>query len=440
MALSDSQYSAPTLPFPVEASDSSPSENIRDDFMLDFETWTFLNHGAFGAALKVGYDLSAQWRIYAEKQPLRYFDRDLLPHLGHSARCLADFMHAPSRSNVTILPNVTAGLNAALAGHAREYGESSTHCILWDTSYGSVKKMAHHYYKGNVTEIPLQARYLDRLASTNPEQAFQEALDDCLDSNATILHGKRVCLILDQTTSNTALTMPIVRLAAQAKERRSDAVVVVDGAHGLLAQDTNLSKQFDAGVDIYLTNGHKWLSAPRGVAFMAAANDDLVQTVLRRPAVLSHGVDEPDLLSRFVWDGCRDYAAALSVPAVLDHWNRRDPMAVRQECKDKLQNGIEILAEVWHGSSEVSTWPGLVTLADFESSILSPMALVRLPSRFGSDRTSADTKKVQDYLYQQNIEVPIKCINGELYVRVSCHVYNELSDFMHLAADIQSMP
>ena len=113
--------------------------------------------------------------------------------------------------------------------------------------------------------------------------------------------------------------------------------------------------------------------------------------------------------------------------------------------KDMLRRGIQILANEWHGATvaeDVSSWSSNgVTLANFDSSIISPMSLVRLPPhRFGSDQTSADAKKVQDYLYSLNIEVPIMCINGKLFVRVSRHVYNKLDEFEHLASAIQRMP
>lgn len=441
MARDDGVYRAPFLPFPVIEQESLPKhDDVRRDFMIDFRCWTFLNHGAFGGALRTGFDRSEQWRRYLEEQPLRYFDRALLPHLAYSGRRLADFVQAPNKQNVALLPNVTSGMNSVLAGHAREFGKSAF-CIVWDVSYGSVKKMAKQYYVNqNVMEIPFQATRMKQLSvSQNPEQVFIEALRGFISSNLTLLEGKQVCLVLDQTTSNTALNMPVKKLATVMKELVKDALVVVDGAHGLLAQDTNVGGLFSGGVDIYLSNGHKWLSAPRGVAFMAVANASLVASVLRRPAVVSHGVDEPDLFSRFVWDGCRDYSAALSIPAVLDYW--RDPASVRRKCGELLREGVQLLAESWHPfvASDRTLWPGRLTLVDVESNLLSPMALVGLPERFGSKNTSSDAKKVQDFLYSQNIEVPIKCINGRLFVRISCHVYNRTSDFENLALAIQHL-
>jgi len=422
MAQSDEEYTPPVLPFQGDI-------HIHSDhsFLLDLEHWTFLNHGAFGAALGVGYQRAASWRRYLERQPLRYFDRDLLPHLACSTRQLANFISV-DRQSLTLLPNVTSGLNSILASYVREFGDAA-HIILWDTSYGSVKKMAQQYCGDAVTEIHFSRYYLDRLAaSSQPETVVQEALDDVLSGHDWT--GKHPLLILDHTTSNTALTFPINELAEQAKEANSNMMVLVDGAHGLLAQDIKI----DEFIDFYVSNGHKWLSAPRGVGMMYASHK--WHSILR-PAVMSHGVDEHDLLSRFVWDGCRDYAAALSLPAVLDYWQERDPEVVRQECKNMLRSGIAVLAQAWYPPDHVQpeAWPGKVTLASFDSIMLSPMALIKLP--FGHNKTSDDAKAVQDYLYDNHIEVPIKCINEELYVRISCFVYNTIQDFEILGEAIR---
>ena len=434
MAMSDEEYVPPVLPFEENVSRDSDS-----NFLLDLDECTFLNHGAFGAALTVGYDRAAAWRRYTERQPLRYFDRDLLPHLAYSARRLADFAHAP-KQHVTLTVNATAGLNSVLAGYAREFGDAA-HVILWDTSYGSVKKMAQHYCGSeNVTEIPLQQdHYLDQLAaSPNPTDVLQQALDDAWHASTADLQGKRPLLILDHTTSNTALTFPVELLAKQVKDYNTDALVLVDGAHGLLAQDVKISDT--PNVDFYISNGHKWLCTPRGVA-MLYSKPEWHDTVLRRPAVISHGVDEPDLFSRYVWDGSRDYAAALSLPVVIDYWKEKNPDLMRKQIKNTLGFGIHVLAEAWHpGNQAMKDWPGNVTLTKFDSNMLSPMALVRLPDRFGIDKTSTDAKLAQDFLYSQNVEVPVKCVQGKLYVRVSCHVYNGVGDFEVLADAINRYP
>ena len=131
MSLSDNDYSVPSLPFDEE---ELPSES---DFMLDFEKWTFLNHGAFGAALALGYHRAEKWRFYLEQQPLRHFDRALLPHLAYSTRRLASFCSTTTKGarGCALIQNATAGLNGVLRGFKREYG-CDAHILVWDTSYG----------------------------------------------------------------------------------------------------------------------------------------------------------------------------------------------------------------------------------------------------------------------------------------------------------------
>ena len=59
-------YEIPELPFdPTLEADKLSGETetkAPSDFLLDRKQWTFLNHGAFGAALRVGYDRAEQWR------------------------------------------------------------------------------------------------------------------------------------------------------------------------------------------------------------------------------------------------------------------------------------------------------------------------------------------------------------------------------------------
>ena len=46
----------------------------------------------------------------------------------------------------------------------------------------------------------------------------------------------------------------------------------------------------------------------------------------------------------------------------------------------------------------------------------------------------------QDFLhFEHRIEVPVKCVHGSLYVRISCHIYNQLADYEKLAAAVQAI-
>jgi selenocysteine lyase/cysteine desulfurase len=145
---------------------------------------------------------------------------------------------------------------------------------------------------------------------------------------------------------------------------------------------------------------------------------------------MSHGIGQ-GFQSRFLWDGCRDYAAALSIPAVLDYWQARGVDQVQAELQTKLHAAVNLLGREWHGHADN------VTLVPLELHA-SMMALVRLPPALQkSTATSDDAKHIQDYLFDQFIEVPIKCVNGVLYVRISAHIYNELEEYARLAKVVQ---
>eukprot|EP00970_Alexandrium_tamarense_P003053 scaffold436_cov188-Alexandrium_tamarense.AAC.36 len=486
------QYIPPELPFEDEVQTftpttpaSSPPPPFANAHLytssyqhLDRQQWTFLNHGAFGLAIDVGLQRANSWRTFLETQPLRYFDRHLLNHLTHSARCMADFVGGGSqddgglqlREGTAMIANVTSGMNAVIGGHARCNPDSQV--FYYDIAYGSNKKMCQTYHgTQNAVSIPFEEEYLPLLQqvqntpregndwNTQAAELFISALDATIHNQVSngktksSLRGSMI--ILEHITSNTAIHVPIAAIAHHAKEEYG-MVVAVDGAHGLLGLDLNMpsilsnEQQNNGHVDIYLTNAHKWFSSPRGAALLFCTNPQLRETILRQPAVVSHGVDD-GFLSRFLWDGCRDYAAQLSLPVIADFWNSATVNAhqVREQLQNNLKEGVRILVSHWHpgvcsdGGEDVGA--SCVEQNSAEAGLtLVPMgihaammALVRLPLAIsgGDDdrKTSTDAKRFQDFLYSQNVEVPVKCIRGVLYVRVSCHVYNTAEEFDTLA-------
>ena len=146
-------------------------------------------------------------------------------------------------------------------------------------------------------------------------------------------------------------------------------LVLVDGAHGLLANDVDLNKMATWGVDFYVTNGHKWMATPRGVAMLYCPDEGLRETVLRQPAVISHGIDD-GYFSRFLWDGCRDYAAQLALPVVIDFWDRVGVDWARGVMKNTLREAVARLAEKWYPSSF-----GGGSEVDYSGVTLVPMSL-----------------------------------------------------------------
>jgi isopenicillin-N epimerase len=483
MRLSDADYVAPELQIPTLSPTSADPFANSDRFSnsyshLDRGQWAFLNHGAFGLALDVGLTRAHSWRMCLESQPLRYFDRYLLNHLAHSARCLVDFVATENkekmRESIALTSNVTGGMNAVIGGHARCSNGKNSKVFYFDIGYGSNKKMCQTYHgHENAIEIPFEEEFLPSLQTIqscgefndyHPQatEVFQSAFDASIYNltrggkhSISSLAGS--LLILDHITSNTAIHTPIMSLAKYAKEEY-EIIVAVDGAHSLLSLPLDMpnilsgDSDIKEGVDVYLTNCHKWFSSPRGAAALFCSNTHIQETILRQPTVVSHGIND-GFLSRFLWDGCRDYAAQLSLHAITDFWNAVPSGNVRKDMKRNLREGIRILIQHWHpgicsgggdgaGMSCIEQHSAEAGLTLVPLHLHAPMmALVRLPDHLSgtadvnkSDRkTSTDAKRIQDYFYSCGVEVPVKCVRGVLYCRVSCHVYNTAEDFETLA-------
>jgi len=510
----EEKYIPPELPFPEEysqysfripSSSTSPSNKRPFSNAISFastsshlnrQEWTFLNHGAFGLALDVGLQRSHSWRMCLESQPLQYFDRYLLNHLVYGARRMAKFVGARDeagslklREGIAMIGNVTAGMNAVIGGHARcsrsDQVDHGRKVFYFDIAYGSNKKMCQSYHgRENAIEIPFEEDFLPmlqniqvdlgnrRMNDSDPDSAevFLKALEAAIYNASNSISKSSLegsLLILDHITSNTAIHMPISTIAKHAKEKYG-MIVAVDGAHGLLSLPLDMPNLLSAGtnshnnaanegyVDIYLTNAHKWFSSPRGAALLFCTNPFLRETILRQPAVVSHGIDD-GFLSRFLWDGCRDYTAQLSLPVIADFWEQMEVGVVRKEMQYNLLEGVRILISHWHpgkcrdhgddaDAECVQRYSAEAGVTLVPIGLHAPnMVLVRLPDRISKSqdserKTSTDAKDVQDYLYSRKVEVPVKCIRGMLYVRVSCHVYNTGEEFENLARAAMTFP
>ena len=117
-------------------------------------------------------------------------------------------------------------------------------------------------------------------------------------------------------TSPTALLVPVAEICAAARE--AGALAVVDGAHAPGHVPLDLDR---LGADVYAGNCHKWLSAPKGAGFLWARPEH--QRWIE-PLVVSWGYGaDRSFADRHGWQGTRDPAAALAVPAAIEAHHAR---------------------------------------------------------------------------------------------------------------------
>jgi isopenicillin-N epimerase len=282
-------------------------------YSIDQSNWCFVNHGAFGNTISPILHEAQLWRVHSERQPLRFFDREIFPLIGHSLRKMSQLLDC-SVTDLYPIQNVTTGLNLVL-NSIDFHPDGQDEVVFFNLTYGSTKKMISHYAN--------KRRFIPKLVNI----AFPiTKKEDILKSFQNAISPRTKLVIVDQITSNTAVMMPVNEMARLAKSSNKGIAVCVDAAHSLFAQEICLSNLDH--VDYWLTNGHKWFSGAKGSAFLWIS--PRIQQF--SPLIISHGfqassissvlVDRDKLLSSFAWDGCRDYIPIITSASCIDYWNR----------------------------------------------------------------------------------------------------------------------
>jgi isopenicillin-N epimerase len=207
-------------------------------------------------------------------------------------------------------------------------------------------------------------------------------------------------LSFSHVASPTGAILPVAELCARAREL--GLLAVVDGAHapGHVAVDLAA-----IGADAYSGNGHKWLCAPKGAGFLWARPE--LQTRLD-PLVVSWGWPETEFAKRHEWQGTRDPAAFLSVPAAIEFQQEWGWDEVRAGCHALVERFVQKC-----GLSAAATEFG-------------QMVAVELPA-------GTQVEELQQRLFDEHrIEVPCFDHDGRPLLRISVQGYNDEGDIEQL--------
>ncbi|ELT96263.1 hypothetical protein CAPTEDRAFT_209775 [Capitella teleta] len=399
VSMSEEEYLPPPFPFEqpnfLHFAKHFPvgSEAKKELFFIEEET-TFLNHGAFGAVMKASLQVAQKWQVHIEKQPLRFFDRELLPHLAFVTRRLAKFVGCDA-TDLVLVPNATTATNTVLSSLNLKPGER---VFFLSCEYGAVKK--------NLEKLRDDTGVITQQACVKFPLASQEHLLDLVRSQ---LLPNTCVAIFDHVPSNCPFVMPIKELTAICHENGTR--ILVDGAHALGCMTLDLRS---LGVDYYTSNAHKWFSAPKGAAFLFVQRDLQKQT---RPLIISHGFGS-GFSSEFIWSGLRDYSPFLAMHTILDFHEAVGSEKIYQQ-----------MLTLTHDAGLHRSF------GFFISSI--PLTCVQLPDAMYSKYPAVQyshAECIQNALFHRfNIEVPIKAIDGHLYVRISCHIHNCIEEYQLLA-------
>jgi isopenicillin-N epimerase len=377
-----------------------PGHGLRPLWHLDPQCH-FLNHGSFGATPRQVLHAQDGWRLQMEQQPVRFMGEVLPAALRNAADRLAAFLGTQG-AQLGFVENTTAGINAILRSYPWKSGDA---IVLADHAYQAVRNTVQWLVQQSGVEVQwVQVPY--PLHDAN--ELAQAYCDQVTDRTRVVL--------VDHVFSPLAVVTPLHAVIDYCKQR--EVTVVIDGAHG----PGMLSLALDAlGADWYVGNCHKWLCAPKGSAFV---HRGVAARHAVHPAVISNFFDA-GFTQEFDWQGTRDYSAWLSVPAALDFLEAFGVERYQQFLREQAGAAAQRLCERWQVQlpAPADAFAGMVTI----------------PWPGNEAATPENAKRLHDGLWSAHrIEVPVIVANGQIWVRISAQIYNEMSDYEALADALSS--
>jgi len=375
--------------------------DLRQLFLLD-PAVTYLNHGSFGACPRPVFQTYQEWQLELERQPVDFLDRRAPGLMTEARASLAEYVGCGA-DDLVYFPNPTTAINMVARSLKLGVGDE---ILTTDHEYGAVDRTWRFICSRR------GARYIRRAVPLPiPEdEAFIEHFWSGVNEHTR-------AIFISHITSPTAIQFPVEEICVRARE--AGLLTIVDGAHAPGQIHLDLA---DLGADIYAGACHKWLCAPKGASFLYARPE--VRDILE-PLVVSWGWEaEQPGISRFIdyheWQGTRDIASFLSVPAAIEFQRQYRWDDVRRHC-------IELAAETRDRLLEIF---GTTRLTGSQTWALQ-MAAVELPE---------PERDIQRRLLEEHhIEIAVQKWSGRSYMRFSFQGYNNRADANALINAVQTL-
>lgn len=382
---------------------------MRDLFLLDPDL-TFLNHGSFGACPVEVLEASFALQREMERNPVEFLARRSASLLAGARAALGGLVGAAA-ADLVFVPNATHAVNTVARSLPLGPGDE---ILATDHEYGACDNTWDFVCRRSGARIV-------RAAIPLPFRA--EAFLDRLWAQVT---PRTRVIFLSHITSTTALRFPVASVCARARE--AGILTLVDGAHAPGQIDLDLEA---IGADFYTGNCHKWLCAPKGSAFLHVRPE--VQALLDAP-VVSWGYSDASgghsgfeaytgatlLERRLQWQGTRDLAAFLSVPAAIDFQRRHGWSAVRDRCH-------RLAADALAAACDLFRLPPPCADGDFVQMVCLPVP-------------PQDPEALRRNLFERHrIEVPVTTHGDRVFVRISVQAYNTREDLDQLLQALRAL-
>jgi len=377
----------------------------RDAWSLD-PACAFLNHGSFGACPRAVLDQQQQLRDALERNPLRFLLDEAPPLIQRSREAIAGLINAQV-DDVVLVGNATAGVNTVLRSLRFEPGDE---ILYFDHAYNACANVVRFVAERSGAK-PVEAKLPWPIADA------RQVVDAVLAATTE----RTKLAMLDHVTSVSGLVLPIVAIVTALKERGVETLVDAAHAPGMVPVDVE-----QIGAAYTTANCHKWLCAPKAVAFLHIRRD--MQDGIE-PDVISHGSNHygkgpGDFQMRFHWLGTHDTTPACCVADSIAFLESRLPggmPALMQRNHDMAVGLRSVVCDAWgiEPPCPDDMLGSMATLPLFEGR-----------PRWDDTPASKKQNDLADRVQRKlKVEVPIIDINTApgktvIHTRFSCQAYN----------------
>ncbi len=369
----------------------------------------FLNHGSFGACPNVVLEVQQQLRQRMESQPLRFLIRDL-EYLYDESKTFLSRLLGVNSGDLVFVRNATEGVNTVLNSIVWNRDER---ILITDHIYPACKNAVLFYaakYNLNVDEVSIPYPH-----------------EEGTDVETTILERIKPdtrLLLLDHISSPTAMVFPVKKIADALKDTGTE--ILVDGAHAPGALTLNIE---ELGVQYYTGNCHKWLCAPKGAAFLwvhPGFQDPVYPLNISLINTKGNAFEE-----KFYWIGTQDPTAWLSIPAAVQTLERISGKSLTRIVEANHLLNIEACRQICRSLHIPVPYP--------EES-LSCMTAFPLPDLFPAPEPDTPDPLQERLFHEYHIEIPVTHLeNGQRFIRISCHLYNDISQYKYLSEVLEEI-
>jgi isopenicillin-N epimerase len=377
----------------------------KDEFLLDNEIY-FFNNGSYGACPKVVFDKYQEWQRITEIQPVKFYQKTLIPKLQESRKLIGEFINADS-DDLILIRNATFATNIII--HSLDL-KPDDEVLLTNHEYGACR---------NAWEFRQQEKgFKIRNVEFNLPLP---SLDEIIDVFEKAVRKNTKVIFFSHISSKTAQLFPAKEICDFA--RKHGIISIVDAAHSIGQFPLNI-KEIDP--DFLFSNIHKWLFAPKGTAFLYTRKN-LQNRV--KPLITGWGWGSErelpsgsDYVDTNQFYGTNDYSSFLSIPSAIEFFKEKQVWELKKECNALIQYFLEESTKITGKQSLYQNLPDCLM-----------MAVIEIPVKYEVLELKATL------LDRYRIEIPVLEWENRKLIRISIQIYNtkaEVDYFLNVLREL----